>query len=537
MHYENTPAHAFAVRTRFAYALALALALFSALLTAPFSAYADEGDSAIAVDKADFYSEVFVADEELVLLSGLLDVAPSEEMRYFAEFESHKAYDATFSSGDGYNAMGYYQFDRRYGLQNFIVACYEQDPVTFSMFAPYAEIDPETELYVTSIKKMTIRESYVEIDDEGNEIAKTRFTEEAAAVNAAWKAAYAANPVVFAALQDAWAYEQYYIPAEKYLRSRGIEISDRADCVKGLCWGMYNLFGGGGWRKFVGGVSDGYDWDGVYHYLEEGVEWPGCGLSDDMTDTEFVTTLCNYVVENVAVFYKGQPQYHEGWQNRYKKELAICLEYLADDEDQAGEDNEPEIVMGDKAYSYASDVVAGSWYVQSYEYVMSHGIMNGNDDGTFAPGRDLKREEAAAVLYNYLGNGEMVPPTDHRDVPPGRWYSEAVSWCVAKGYMTGYAGTDKFGVGKYLTRQELACIVARVANANLSLANASKYNSLGDNGKTSSWARDSLVWAVDKGIINGKDAADGSKLLAPKDNVTRAQIAAIMMNSISRGIM
>ena len=51
-----------------------------------------------------------------------------------------------------------------------------------------------------------------------------------------------------------------------------------------------------------------------------------------MTDAEFVSTLCDYVVENVAVFYKGQPQYHQGWQNRYKREKAQCLAMIAEHE-------------------------------------------------------------------------------------------------------------------------------------------------------------------------------------------------------------
>ena len=46
----------------------------------------------------------------------------SSEMRYFAENESGSNYDQGFSYGDGYNAMGFYQFDRRYSLLDFIEA-------------------------------------------------------------------------------------------------------------------------------------------------------------------------------------------------------------------------------------------------------------------------------------------------------------------------------------------------------------------------------------------------------------------------------
>lgn len=260
-------------------------------------------------DKADFYQgsyESAVVSTFALRSVGLQPREISEDMLYFGAFEGG-AYDRTFSYGDGYHAMGYYQFDHRYGLKNFLLACYEYNPAKYAMFAQFASISDAQFKAENAIRN------------------NGAFTALGTSLNNAWKAAYAADSYEFSRLQDDWAYTSYYLPAERYLASRGIDISDRSDAVKGLCWGLSNLFGQSGWRKFVGGVSDGYDWNGVYHYLSEGYQWPGCGLSDDMTDREFVTTLCNYVVDNVAVFYKAQPQYHQGWQNRYKKEINQCL--------------------------------------------------------------------------------------------------------------------------------------------------------------------------------------------------------------------
>lgn len=260
-------------------------------------------------DKADFYQgsyESAVVSTFALRSVGLQPREISEDMLYFGAFEGG-AYDRTFSYGDGYHAMGYYQFDHRYGLKNFLLACYEYNPAKYAMFAQFASISDAQFKAENAIR------------------SNGAFTALGTSLNNAWKAAYAADSYEFSRLQDDWAYTSYYLPAERYLASRGIDISDRSDAVKGLCWGLSNLFGQSGWRKFVGGVSDGYDWNGVYHYLSEGYQWPGCGLSDDMTDREFVTTLCNYVVDNVAVFYKAQPQYHQGWQNRYKKEINQCL--------------------------------------------------------------------------------------------------------------------------------------------------------------------------------------------------------------------
>lgn len=286
-------------------------------------------------DKADFYQgsyESAVVSTFALRSVGLQSREISEDMLYFGAFEGG-TYDRTFSYGDGYHAMGYYQFDHRYGLKNFLLACYEYNPAKYAMFAQFASISDAQFKAENAIRN------------------NGAFTALGTSLNNAWKAAYAADSYEFSRLQDDWAYTSYYLPAERYLASRGIDISDRSDAVKGLCWGLSNLFGQSGWRKFIGGVSDGYDWNGVYHYLSEGYQWPGCGLSDDMTDREFVTTLCNYVVDNVAVFYKAQPQYHQGWQNRYKKELNQCLAIIdrTGDTHANSESNDEGVSGGDES--------------------------------------------------------------------------------------------------------------------------------------------------------------------------------------------
>lgn len=103
---------------------------------------------------------------------------------------------------------------------------------------------------------------------------------------------------------------------ESWLKSAlGIDIAGRADCVKGMVWSITNMCG-------TGGCQDFFRW---------------ANLSNSMTDREFVTALSNSVVNNVATKYASQPQYHEGWKNRYKNELKDCLVYIAEDEAAAEE--------------------------------------------------------------------------------------------------------------------------------------------------------------------------------------------------------
>lgn len=107
---------------------------------------------------------------------------------------------------------------------------------------------------------------------------------------------------------------------EAWLKSAlGIDISGRADCVKGMVWSITNMCG-------TGGCQDFFRW---------------AKLSNNMTDREFVTALSNSVVNNVATKYASQPQYHEGWKNRYRNELKDCLVFITEDEAAAATPVEP----------------------------------------------------------------------------------------------------------------------------------------------------------------------------------------------------
>lgn len=241
----------------------------------------------------------------------------SSEMRYFAENESGSNYDQGFSYGDGYNAMGFYQFDRRYSLLDFIEACYSYDPSKYSMFAAVIERGDELQngaIYDSSTKQLT----------EIGQLAED-----------AWHAAYAADPAEFSALQDNFAYQEYYLTVERILRNNfGVDISGRADCVKGLAWGLCNLFGSGGCQRF----------------------FKLANLSDDMTDREFVNALCDAVVENVDGYTYG-----ESYRARYERERATCLSYISEDEaaaEQPGSGSDTE-TGSDDGTAPGDDAVTG----------------------------------------------------------------------------------------------------------------------------------------------------------------------------------
>lgn len=250
-------------------------------------------------DPADEYSEA-VDPSSLMTLSfnsmmatsssSLQPMALSSEMKYFAQNESGSNYNLGFSYGDGYHAMGFYQFDRRYALVDFMQECYNYNPQKYGMFK--AVIDRGSEL-----KR--------DADDVIYDKKTHKLTELGQLAEDAWHAAYAADPQEFSALQDAYGYQEYYLPVERIVRKYGLDLSGRADCLKGLCWGMNNLFGSGGCQKF----------------------FKMANLSNDMSDEQAVTAICDALIDYMT--NTSTNQYAASYANRYEREKKTCLTYLA----------------------------------------------------------------------------------------------------------------------------------------------------------------------------------------------------------------
>lgn len=284
----------------------LTLALSFGAVSAPAPAAAEEPTPGVASDATDIDKGLYTQQSfsgVLRSVQGVSFVNVTPEMKYFTKYESHGNYNQGFSYGDGYNALGYYQFDRRWSLIPFMKQVYNYSPEKYSMLKD--AIDRGSEISNTSNA----------MHENG------QLTELGHIAQDAFQGAYNTDPVEFSALQDAYAYNSYYAVTEAWLKSGlGIDISGRADCVKGMVWSITNMCGTGGCRDFF--------------------RW--ANLSNDMSDREFVTALSNSVVNNVATKFSSQPQYHEGWKNRYRNELKDCLVFIAEDEAAAATPEQPE---------------------------------------------------------------------------------------------------------------------------------------------------------------------------------------------------
>ena len=284
----------------------LTLALSFGAVAAPAPAAAEELTPGVASDATDIDKGLYTQQSfsgVLRSVQGVSFVNVTPEMKYFTKYESHGNYNQGFSYGDGYNALGYYQFDRRWSLIPFMKQAYNYNPEKYSMLKDAIDRGGE-------------------ISNANNSMSENgQLTELGRIAQEAFQGAYNTDPAEFSALQDAYAYNSYYAVTEAWLKSGlGTDISGRADCVKGMVWSITNMCGTGGCRDFFRCAN----------------------LSNDMSDREFVTALSNSVVNNVATKFSSQPQYHEGWKNRYKNELKDCLVFIAEDEAAAATPVQPE---------------------------------------------------------------------------------------------------------------------------------------------------------------------------------------------------
>ena len=168
-----------------------------------------------------------------------------------------------------------------------------------------------------------------------------------------------------------------------------------------------------------------------------------------------------------------------------------------------------------------ADVAADAWYYDAVWYVTENGLMSGYGNGSFGPNSNLSRAQLAQILYNREGAPAVTSGSAFTDVPSGAWYAPAVTWAAAQNVVAGY-GNGMFGPNDPITREQLAVMLWRYAGCPAASGTAWDF---ADADSVSAWAQDALRWAVEQGIVSGKDGG----VLATKDCATRAEAAAMLM--------
>lgn len=185
-------------------------------------------------------------------------------------------------------------------------------------------------------------------------------------------------------------------------------------------------------------------------------------------------------------------------------------------------------VAAQAAYLGFSDLDTSHWAVASgvVDWSVENKVINGAD-GRWLPDATISRAEAAAVLHNAAGNPKASKAPAFTDAGSLSWAYDAVAWCAQEGIFTGNAATGNFDPWAPLTREQAAKVL--MVREGGKAGSASSLDKFSDKSTVSSWATGPVAWAVEAGVINGVDTAQG-RLVQGQRACTRAEFVAMLKN-------
>ena len=171
-----------------------------------------------------------------------------------------------------------------------------------------------------------------------------------------------------------------------------------------------------------------------------------------------------------------------------------------------------------------TDVPETMWYYDSVYYVYAHGLMNGTAATLFSPGNPTTRGMLVTILYRMEGSPQGAGWGPFTDVPPGAYYAQPIAWAAWNGIVNGITSTT-FAPDRNVTREQMAAILYRyTAWKGWDVSQQGNLFQFTDWQKVQTYARTPLAWAVASGLIQGKE----NQRLDPGGPATRAEVATIL---------
>ena len=174
------------------------------------------------------------------------------------------------------------------------------------------------------------------------------------------------------------------------------------------------------------------------------------------------------------------------------------------------------------------DDVADHWAKDAVNDMGSRMVIEGIGNGLFAPDRDITRAEFAAIIVQALGLKPENGASYFSDVKETDWYNGAIRTAYSYRLVTGFEdGT--FRPNDKITREQAMVILSKamtITNLKAGLpvqpldAVLHPYQ---DATEASGWAISSIADCLQAGIVTGRSTG-----IAPKDNITRAEVAAMV---------
>lgn len=169
------------------------------------------------------------------------------------------------------------------------------------------------------------------------------------------------------------------------------------------------------------------------------------------------------------------------------------------------------------------DLAGYEWAQEAIETLAEQHFISGVGDNTFEPARQITREEFVKILTSAFALVDSSAACSFEDVSPDAWYYTYVASAVESGIVSGKSPTV-FGTGAYITREEIAALLVRVADRQSILLSEGEEKEFTDSDEIAGYAQDAVSRLASAGIINGRD--DGR--FAPQETATRAEAARLI---------
>ncbi len=178
------------------------------------------------------------------------------------------------------------------------------------------------------------------------------------------------------------------------------------------------------------------------------------------------------------------------------------------------------------------DVGTTAWYYDAVDYASDEGLFSGTGSGNFSPDATMTRGMFVTVLGRLAGaNGSAAAAAaPFVVVEASDYFAPHADWAYETGITNGVGGAFLFGPHYDITRQELVTMLQRYVESiggDSEHEDIRTYQSYDDHSKVDMYAIDKMSWALEKGIIRGKE---GNRL-DPQGFATRAEAAQIFLNA------
>lgn len=186
-------------------------------------------------------------------------------------------------------------------------------------------------------------------------------------------------------------------------------------------------------------------------------------------------------------------------------------------------------------HPYEFKDAANHWAKEDINDMGSRMVVSGVGNDLYEPDRNITRAEFAAIMVKALGLKPGEGSNPFKDVASNEWYADYIKTAYARKIIAGYDEAT-FGPNDKITREQAMAMINRamgITGLKVELTDAEKDRLLSgytDGSLTSGWARSNVAACVKAGIVSGR----GTGIVAPRENITRAEVAVIVKRLLQK---